>query len=192
LKTARERGRQVACLNKLKQLTLAGMMYAGDYNDWVLPGQDQLDTVASVAFDRLYQYRYMQPASGILDCPSDNTRAKGTDYYPYAFTGGKNRSYVYAMNAGLRLASGVFQSPFWRLGALRLADRDLVLWCSDWVPAVPTGLVYGGSNYSYVIGDPTCPPLHGDVYDAAFMDGHVQRVTGNSFATELSGRGDWN
>ena len=39
LNSARERGRQAACLNNLKQIGLAQAMYSKDNNDWIIPSQ---------------------------------------------------------------------------------------------------------------------------------------------------------
>lgn len=47
LNVAREKGRRASCLNNLKQIGLAGAMYAGDFRDWLPVAGDTTTTASS-------------------------------------------------------------------------------------------------------------------------------------------------
>jgi prepilin-type N-terminal cleavage/methylation domain-containing protein/prepilin-type processing-associated H-X9-DG protein len=108
LSKAKQKAQGISCLNNLKQLTLAGMVYAGDFNDAICPNVPlstagwvagdvsgrNLDTTqpTNVAFIRaavLYPYNQ---STAIYRCPSDSAtvpigRSLGLRVRSYSLSG---------------------------------------------------------------------------------------------------------
>jgi prepilin-type N-terminal cleavage/methylation domain-containing protein/prepilin-type processing-associated H-X9-DG protein len=85
LKGARERGRQVACANQLKQLGTASMMYANDRKG-VIPmtnSEFQTDMADYLGYKRGSWTLAHQPE--LLQCPSQ--KAIHPEYYPKTYAG---------------------------------------------------------------------------------------------------------
>jgi len=195
LQKARESGKSAACLNNLRQLMLSVLSYTGDYGGAIPPSRDGFTGLAG--WNALPSLGYYSPGTDLLSCPSDRTTVAGTDYFAYSFTfdsGGRshNRSYLWTYNSGYRYANGVFLYPFWNLSQLKRTDRDLLLWCSDWPPlAVAYTEAFYLGDWTYTILNPIYPPLHGNAWNAAFMDGHVQRLSAKQYGTQIYGQADW-
>ena len=143
----------------------------------------------------------MKPSTGILSCPADRTTTPGVDYWAYGFTydgtsQSHNRSYLWAYNSGYRYGSGVFLTPFWKTVQLTKPDRDMLLWCSDWPqwPAYSEAVFFGDFTYEITYWAAVgYPALHGNgkVYNAAFMDGHVQYLTASQYLSNIQNHADW-
>jgi type II secretory pathway pseudopilin PulG len=186
LKTARDKGKQAACLNQLRQLMLTVHLYAGDSGALVaaydFPG-------AAQNFYTLDTLGYLKISSGILGCPADRTTGPTTDYYPYGYLQSRNRSYVYANEAGYRYADGTVLYPWRKLSSLTKADRDPLIYCADWPYAY--GAYYGWDYTTTMLQPGLYPPLHFGGYDVGFVDGHVQWITPAIFNAQFFYGNDW-
>lgn len=69
LSLAKGKARQIACLNNLRQLTLAVVLYAQDNQDWHPPIQDRFPGFESSW--RAYLYNYVGRAAPVYDCPTE-------------------------------------------------------------------------------------------------------------------------
>jgi prepilin-type N-terminal cleavage/methylation domain-containing protein/prepilin-type processing-associated H-X9-DG protein len=108
LNNARDKGRQVVCASKLKQIGLAAQMYANDHDDWLLPVYDSTNCwyVSLCIGDYLpkapwINQVYNEAISTIFRCPS-SPRVYYGNYGLYYYNGA---NYVandnYAMNNSL-------------------------------------------------------------------------------------------
>ncbi len=88
LNSAREKASEISCKNNLKTMGVAGIGYAADNDDWMVPCHTKLYTETY-----LYQYLWVtllipygapfsadRTAATVHDCPSDNRRDTGSDY----------------------------------------------------------------------------------------------------------------
>jgi prepilin-type N-terminal cleavage/methylation domain-containing protein/prepilin-type processing-associated H-X9-DG protein len=86
LQSAMERGRRIYCMNNLKELGLAWVMYANDYNDKIMPNPAEQVAISPTSVDNVqttlqnWVNGYMQLAPNI----GDNTN---TFYLVHALTG---------------------------------------------------------------------------------------------------------
>ncbi|MCF7854479.1 MAG: type II secretion system GspH family protein [Candidatus Pacebacteria bacterium] len=71
LQTARERGRQVACMNQLRQLDLISREYSADHDGWMICLEDYPD-LDTWWFDQLILLGYMDRTTGF--CPTKGGR----------------------------------------------------------------------------------------------------------------------
>ncbi|MCC6579913.1 MAG: prepilin-type N-terminal cleavage/methylation domain-containing protein [Phycisphaeraceae bacterium] len=208
LSKAREAGRAAACQSNLRQWQVSALCYINDLSKgFIPPGRDYMSDLWG-AWMMLWRSRYgVDPGTGLFSCPSDRTMEYRLDYYDYSFTWNHagtqpyNRSYLWNYYTGFRHYSGMIYN-FKNMNTLFKPSKDLLIWCSDWLPnasypALPPGgdEYYNGARESYYIrtGMETINPLlHNDTCNASFLDGHVQRVSRQVYMTEIEGRGDWN
>lgn len=107
LNQARERAKTISCVNNLKSLSHAGIMYNNDYSDWCVPGDSYIAWFRLLTDYKGSTYsglRYIPKK--ILWCPSDQ---KPSTSYP---TYGHNY-----MLMGLR--AGHKQQPLQKMAALK-------------------------------------------------------------------------
>ncbi len=86
LNAAREKAKDIACKSNLKQMNLAYMMYANDFNEWFYParGSDSTDLAWTIRFvgDKFL-------SSKTLTCPSEiqqpTTGGYGLNYYLFGY-----------------------------------------------------------------------------------------------------------
>ncbi|MFH0797356.1 MAG: DUF1559 domain-containing protein [Candidatus Omnitrophota bacterium] len=109
LSMAREKARQAKCISNVKQILLAVMMYAQDY-DYVPP--PELIPISKSAYHLLIENGYVKPSKEwIFDCPSDRTRTPVVDYTNHSWFGVTNLNRSYLWNAYLGMCDG-----FWNWG----------------------------------------------------------------------------
>jgi prepilin-type N-terminal cleavage/methylation domain-containing protein/prepilin-type processing-associated H-X9-DG protein len=86
LSMAQERGRRIYCLNNLKELGLAWVMYANDYNDKIMPNPAETAAVSgtSVADVQTTLQNWVNGYMGLAPNIEDNTN---TSYLVHAATG---------------------------------------------------------------------------------------------------------
>lgn len=187
LSKAREKGKQAACLSQLRQIMMAVHSYASDYDEKVLHSQHA--PAASGGFHTLWRLGYLKMSTGILGCPADRTTRPTTDYYPYAFTEGRNRSYVWAIESGYTYMSGTVLRPARTWSSLTKTHNDMLIYCSDW----PYGSdAYYHWDWLYRMSEATAlyPPLHLGGYNVVFLDGRAQWVT-PAMVAQLLQQDDW-
>ncbi len=93
LSQARERARAAVCINNLKQLGMAHLMYVDDFDGYLPPGENVADAFSPPSNNRQWMRGmevmgyYDQPyyvAKGILVCPADRKpSSNGSLYYSY-------------------------------------------------------------------------------------------------------------
>ncbi len=175
---AREKARQAACQSNLRQLTLAFLMYAQDYDETFPPAYYFYDGWShEVAWDFHMDWTSGTAHGGLIwpytknkqinACPSFHGEAWGRPYTGYAY----NTSYIGAVPAeGKRPASmAEISHP---AETVLLADSA---WCSGGNPA--------GNNYLRAPSDPIYAWIgpnvhfrHNDTANVAYCDGHVKAV----------------
>ena len=91
LSKARERARQVVCMNNMKQMGLAFVMYSNDYGGWMTPVNQALTDNNSEWYFRILPYMKTATVGDInvkynwFYCPSD----------PFAIPSGAAANYMY-------------------------------------------------------------------------------------------------
>ncbi|MFA6291066.1 MAG: DUF1559 domain-containing protein [Victivallales bacterium] len=189
LSKAKEQSRRALCANNQKQISLGILMYCQDYLEELPPAYVR----GSFVWQYLYNGDYVKNESGILDCPSDQTRTPLTGtpsdvsigYYNYGWCGGHNRSYVYNQRTGFIANNGTVTYAFkTHLANLKKPDKDVLFRDAEWLPND------NGNGWRYGIGDifnftnlPACRHGKGDNY--LFLDGHVQWLTRDQYMSEI-------
>jgi len=151
---AREKARQSSCLSNLKQIGLAVMQYAQDYDE-LLPRTDSYVAPATVIANQtdwfISTQAYMKNTQ-ILVCPSDRT----TSFY----SGGSSST---ALGYGVSYGYNVWL-PSVSLGRVTY-------------PASTAVITEIHNNYIYVRNDGTgwaALTNHNDGFNVAFVDGHAK------------------
>jgi len=153
LSQARERARSAVCMNNLKQLMIAYIMYAADNDGYqpVFHSPGHNTTWMGNAGQRAYfigpdtssntppYFTYKDRKGGALDCPSNPCNSNNRDYAINRFVGKIDR----AVNPGKTIAfcetTSTSLSPgYW--------TRD-----SDWETRMPW-IHSGGANFAFVDG----------------------------------------
>ena len=143
LNKAREKAKTISCVNNLKQIGVGVMNFVGDKQGY-LPHAGisfDIDNLGkTAAFNALIVEKYMNAKS--WDCPSDNTRIRGTtawsgfastqgNYYAlYSHTVLGNPSYLWNGTTGFWLGSkwAYSQYPARKLAKLKHPSEDGLTW----------------------------------------------------------------
>ena len=169
LNNAREQGRASSCTNNLKQAGLSFKLYENDQSDFVpfiKPGK--------APFQVMTDMKYITDVH-IMDCPSDQTRKPGVDYYDYAWTrsGTKkvNRSYAILKRLGqfLSAAQGYY-APY-------RPSKDKLNYGASKVPVMyDTTASNGDNNFYYGTADFNMETKHhGGRAVMLIQDGSVEK-----------------
>ena len=147
LSQAREKARTIKCVSNLRQIYLAYLMYANDYNDYIIPSLDT-DGASDYWQQKLRNYNYL-PYSKVLVCPSPPAPISNL---PYA-----HNNTNYSMNS--TLASG---SNWQRFGKVKIPSELI--------------LITDGSNTQFGYGAETriYEDKHSGGANYLFCDGHVK------------------
>jgi len=145
---AREKARQVSCLSNVKQMGLALIMYADDYDGYYTRGQYWPWTGVHIWVDAIMPY---VGSHQIFDCPS-----QGADQYGYGY----NIAY-WGAGDWLDGMHGVNDTYPVHETQVRLPTETL--WVVDFGR-------YWGCGLEYGIEEPT--KRHNDGANALFVDGH--------------------
>ncbi len=184
LNSAREKGRQASCISNLKQIGLANLQYANDYNDfWVI--------MKSAHVDRWPQYmagvlgNYL-PLS-VCTCPSTGQKMTGlTDYYKgYGIRWYANNSMVVddEQNQPGFVSNGWCQ---WYVKLSSMKNPSSYLMMAD--AAKQTNLMANGPEfYRNASGEYYVTLRHSGRTNALFLDGHVTSPDSN----HLREKGFW-
>jgi len=170
---AREKARQSNCQSNLKQIGLAWMQYAQDYDEQV----PWLYTT-TVGFSGGYMhtpellYTYMKNAQ-LWTCPSERTNYQSFDW-------GINCTYGYnqANFAGkVSLCNGIAMASITDAAGTICFIDDVNLYAGPYLPQIPA--VYDGSQA--VPNDGTDASTrgnnrHNEMYNMLYTDGHVKAI----------------
>ncbi|MFH0796584.1 MAG: DUF1559 domain-containing protein [Candidatus Omnitrophota bacterium] len=154
LSQAREKARQISCMNNLKQMALCWLMYAQDENDWLYPagygwdGSRWCDSVAPIQ-------RYISNRK-IQVCPTKSSSDLG-----YKVSYGAN---LYCMGMG-------WPDAFWNAYLKKITGIEKP---SSAIMLIDTG----GSPFQIYQGTYVQYP-HGNGANMNFVDGHVEWMTLN-------------
>jgi prepilin-type N-terminal cleavage/methylation domain-containing protein len=119
---AKEKGKQAACMNNLRQMGIASVLYAGDHEEQYVPTFSvRGNNVVRIAwFNHLQPY---QQSTNLLLCPT-RTRAFNEKFSLYSSEVGERALSNYAMNFRIGGCDwpGVWPKETWR----QLKDTDIV------------------------------------------------------------------
>ena len=80
---ARERGKSIACMNQMKQISTAHLLYAADWDEWIYPRAETSDPNESLTwYVRLNKYLKNE---NLFNCPSNVDSAYDNDHLSYGF-----------------------------------------------------------------------------------------------------------
>ena len=171
LRSARERGRRATCVNNLKQMSYASMIYASDYDGWAPSGykgpppQKRDDGTCNLRYQKTFAVigktivgRYLPENPAVVHCPSRNPNER-FGYPGTVWTWDQNWGKPITQNG----TTG--HSYCHRDGSRRLANTTADhVFGSDAAHWEPDGF-YGA------------PKCHGErYYNVAFFDGSVRPV----------------
>ena len=170
---AREKARATKCLSNLKQIAVAYMSYAQDYDEW-FPGAR---TGASVRYP---WYAIIEPYSKnsqIYICPSTK----------YRYAPNFNSTTTYSSSTSYGYYMPTIPNPtekFMTMDAAgddyahTLGDRD----CCSWGPYIHNDFIYGCRGHMW--------PAHNEMANVAFCDGHakVTPLNADTLGNNMPGR----
>ncbi|MCF6174740.1 MAG: prepilin-type N-terminal cleavage/methylation domain-containing protein [Victivallaceae bacterium] len=173
LNKARDKAKDIACRSNLKQLGLSSAMYNGDYNDWIIPGNNSRSGVtgnwASNLADIYKLKKIWNVTEGLFVCPKEER--------PFGSYADNKFTYThYAINA--RVSGHPGYSDSFSYGINR----------NEWhktsgmgKPAIAKLLLDSNRTNTYILTDPNAGSVayrhgEGNNYGTAnmlLMDGHV-------------------
>ncbi|MCM8803788.1 MAG: type II secretion system GspH family protein [Candidatus Omnitrophica bacterium] len=165
LSKARERARMANCMNNMKQINLALMMYFEDYDEWMIFWNVSLPLPCGKWQPRLV--KYMNNNYKIFDCPS----IKSLLIIPP----GETKSYQFDYIANYRL-----MHPWAYNNPTPPVKRSKIRFPSDtvWLAEINVSVITDGYNYGFGWG--TSPGTsrwgfpHNNGSNFAFIDAHVE------------------
>ncbi|MBI4024808.1 MAG: DUF1559 domain-containing protein [Verrucomicrobia bacterium] len=187
LKRARETARSTVCVNNLKQLSTAVLMYAMDQNDQ-LPFRNYVTGGPPLIMTQTAGYLPAFRIGGITQCPSQDPAYRTTATAAWNYV---RCHYTYNEDFGYIGIGGPILVPPQRLGSYPNPVIKLML--------ADTGLQYVSDinyynqcdmddwQYTTVSGVWAHLPVHGTGFNMAFLDGHVQRMS----SVEFTALGSW-
>ena len=172
LSQAREKARQAVCMNNMKQIGLAMMMYANDNDGWIVPAYYSTGD-PHVVFSNTFLYPYITNYA-VYKCPSDRITRDNASDIPRS----------YSMNRGTdSIKDGVTETtPIARFSQV---DANTFLLLEDY------GMwnrVNGNSNATVDKGSWTSNQLwqfHNGRPNYLFCDGHVESLAKNEVTTGM-------
>ena len=160
---ARDKARQSSCLSNLRQVISAELMYAQDYDE-VLPfALNMVNGQSTLYFDLLLPYT---KTSQVYRCPSDPAGA------------------VDLSSIGITTRYSLFPNTKWTDASHTSFVHGAPMW---WVPSASLGQIEKSAEMpsvadagGYISGTTSfifAAPRHSEGANAAFLDGHVKRMT---------------
>jgi len=206
LNSARARGRNIACVNNLKQLSFNYISYSDNNDSWILPGQTVQNVTttnwASTLSIEIYNnkdavdsYVYVGTGiggnAGVFACPSESVAVKNVQGQTGVFAFGHylaNRQLVGAY-------PGSSDFPAHKTSIISNASKAMLLMDSGMLKGYVTDEIHTniaafrhGSNASgSLVGNKVDYPL-GDQINVAYFGGNVQTVQAGEFAYDSSKR----
>ncbi|MFA5646015.1 MAG: DUF1559 domain-containing protein [Candidatus Ratteibacteria bacterium] len=156
LSQAREKARQVSCMNNLKQIGIVMLMYIDDWNEY-FPHQGIKGVTTPAQVEQYYGYGIKNilnkcyPSmrlSKVFLCPSNKWRP--TDYCTFAFNYGQNRNWASMESAWSPLKYSRLKNP-----------SQFLMWADI------RGAYHHGNSTTRFSG------VHMERDNAVFADGHV-------------------
>jgi len=203
LSSARERARSASCVNNLKQIATAHLMYTMDYDDFSTGAFNINNREAGQMWYRnLLDLKLITPA--ILSCLSNrvNVEPSATDpglgiaYRATEDLQGKRRTYV--ANNGTGHLSNNVSVPIAKMTALRQPSMSIFQVCIEWRPTTGGGCASGMGWISVKFMQASYQsynralPVHKGKYNIAFGEGHVGQVMPAQISGEYYRKGDAN
>jgi len=158
LSQARDKARQAVCMNNLKQLGLAFLMYVEDYDGYMCPSYIQ----PGHSWDWILRHKNYIKNVQLFGCPSDRIERP---------EGHVKRSYRMNRNVSARVSAG---DPFFKYSRIKRPSKCFLL--IEW----PFSMNFYDGGYGQDCTQPppwsyyTYPPVHFDGIDLLFCDGHVE------------------
>lgn len=153
---ARENARRSSCMSNMKQIGLASMMYAQDYDEWLPLGARRRIQWGAAATWRYFLQPYIKSPQ-VFSCPSDNTGVvHAGDLLPGSY--GVNYNI-----AGWCVTShlAAMQSP------------SEIIFATEMIPVATLYSVYP-TNITWAPANSQVYPRHFDGSVFSFADGHVK------------------
>jgi prepilin-type N-terminal cleavage/methylation domain-containing protein/prepilin-type processing-associated H-X9-DG protein len=151
---AREKARQSSCLSNLKQIALAALSYAQDYDERTVMFAQQS---SGIYYDFHWPLEPYMKSAQLWDCPSNSAKFDPNVANKYA-GGSYGIAYHDIAYYGYGAPLGQIDQPS---HAIYFGD------CSDhWLNTGPTAGVYG----NHLLG------RHNEMANVNFMDGHAKAV----------------
>ena len=218
LSKARERAREAVCMANLKQLGLACLMYANDWNE-NLPGWEYIIGTSSgygpnwktdivpyvynipggINYSTYLTYLSSIQGKGVFSCPSNNPHNAYTDYACNAgdvwFTG-----YYWSTGAGYNVAASMGGAAGMKLSRIKSTSQTFILadQCNACGDAFDVSCFGKGAGYQDPEYDLTQAAIrHGGngsntgMVNFAFCDGHVSAIPLMNIPYHDIGYGMW-
>lgn len=174
LNNARGKAKAIGCINNLKQVGNCILIYANDYDDWVLPGAFPTTVPMPDGTAGKYWYSFiMVPAStnhAILRCPSANAdiqyKVSKTPYYTGADTLDRI-SYIAIVDAG-GYGNNLATYPYRKINRLKnLSKRGYIVDTARADFVITSGELVNNATYR------SNAFRHANQINMQMMDGHV-------------------
>jgi len=169
---AREKARQASCLSNVKQMGLAALMYAQDYDEMVVPGEILIPGAQRWFGDHGLLLPYVKNVQVFL-CPS----ADGPACSKY-FTHEGVRHYQrtdYGINQTIHRRQTSSTAVWYKMTVIKYPAETVMLADADWTRSKDdysssnSWRIDAGRHPSYFI-----PARHNGVANIAFEDGHAK------------------
>jgi prepilin-type N-terminal cleavage/methylation domain-containing protein/prepilin-type processing-associated H-X9-DG protein len=187
---SREKARQSSCQSNLKQLGLACMQYAQDFDEKMVPVYQDAGAYRYWWADLVQPYiRNYQ----LLVCPS-NSWVYNDGYRPPTYNPGTNTytqtplTCSYAITAMYVDQNNNRIAPVAGSAVGQIPDAaGTILACDSGSPTVPAPAIFSGVNPYYTTNyalltltdlgnQPLVARIHNDTFDALYADGHVKAL----------------
>lgn len=199
LNKARSAAWKADCVNKLKQIGSANMMYAQDNADFYAPWAAYYDG----KFQRWYAYFIQQKSlsSNSMFCPGNkiNNLPYHSTKNPLGYTDNPAlEGHPATFQANINFVGGFYDSTglprgrFEKISRLKYPTMTISHFCSSWLKGEAGRMGYTAARYiSYYTrfdNDLDCyaKPVHEKFYNILCADGHVSQINGYDFNENYS------
>jgi prepilin-type N-terminal cleavage/methylation domain-containing protein/prepilin-type processing-associated H-X9-DG protein len=169
---AREKARQASCLNNVKQLGLAGLMYAQDYDEMLVPGEIQIPGAQRWFGEYGLLLPYIKNVQ-VFRCPSADGPACSKSFSH------EGQTYIqrgdYGINQTIHRRQTSSTAVWYKMTEIKYPAETVMLADSDWTrskddyPGNNCWRIDAGRHPSYFI-----PARHNGGANIAFEDGHAK------------------
>ncbi len=197
LSKAREKARAALCMSRLKQMGMAWVLYANDYDEWCLPSAIVAGNPNYCWFQFLAPYvAKVDPATkefrGIVRifwCPSDRK--------PYAWKPGSGNFQLYVSYGYSDCFGHQYSNPNWPVsrayGYKKISKIKYPNLCPLWIDREAYHSSGGAWGTTYSLGGGGGPRLgdyasyrHNGLSNVVMADGHVESFGPNSDIAKIS------